>query len=465
MKKRLNVVSLLFATTLGVSVLTTTSCANKKYDYVTKSSIRLTHDYQGKDFFKDGIAQVKVAYYIDGDTTHFQMTNGENTELIKSRYYGIDTPESTGRVEEYGKDASDFTKSKLEEANKNGTIVVSSVNLDGYSVPEPDSTGVRYLSLVWVNLEKKNAKFNELYLLNLWIVQDGYSYVKGLDKLPDYKDVFLEAEEQAKKLKLGMFCGEPDPRYNYGGYEEASLFDLQNEVVANLKDPNHVNAYENKKVRITGTVAGYTNHILYLQSSLFDETTGETKYAGINVFTTMAQIPSKFTQKNAYIQICGLALTSENFGFQITSVYSFPRGSAKDENDGKVIHSPDKIPDEYKINDRVFKASELDTNYSTLFQSVEVEEEVTITGGYDSQSTPVSVTLYPSVNGTKAPFGIYVPFIYQPDPEKPLEKYKTYNDYVGKTYKVKGIYTLHTSAKKVNYQIVLRDNSDLVLVR
>lgn len=465
MKKRFKIATLLFAITLGGTVLTTTSCGEKKIDYVTRSGIRLTHDYKGKDFYKDGIAQVKVAYYIDGDTTHFQMTESNNTELIKSRYYGIDTPESTGQVEEYGKDASDFTKGKLEEANKNGTIVVSSINLDEYATPEPDSTGTRYLSLVWVNLEKKNADFSELYLLNLWIVQEGYSYVKGLDKLPEFKDAFLEAEEQARNLKLGMFCGKPDERYNYGDYTETSLLQLQNEVVANLKDPNHENAYENKKVRIRGAVAGYTNNILYLQSSFFDETTGKTTYAGINVFTGMTPIASKFTQKNAYIQICGLAQTSDNFGFQITSVYSFPRGSAKDENDGKVLYSPKDIPPELEINDRVFKASDLDTNYSALFQSVEVEEEVTITGGYDSQSTPVNATLYPSVNGTKAPFSIYVPFLYQPDPDKPLEKYKTFNDYVGKTYKVKGVYTFHTTSKRVNYQIVLRDNNDLVLVK
>ena len=44
----------------------------------------------------------------------------------KIRFYGIDTPESTGNVEPYGKQASNFTKAKLEEADANGTIVISS---------------------------------------------------------------------------------------------------------------------------------------------------------------------------------------------------------------------------------------------------------------------------------------------------------------------------------------------------
>ena len=37
---------------------------------------------KGKDFYKDSIEQVNVAYYIDGDTTHFKSINN-NTPNIK----------------------------------------------------------------------------------------------------------------------------------------------------------------------------------------------------------------------------------------------------------------------------------------------------------------------------------------------------------------------------------------------
>ena len=464
---------------LGGVILSLTSlisCKEKEQeaefiDYVhTSDVVRLTHDYKdtngnNRDFFKDGISQVTPRYYIDGDTTHFVMKDSSNQELIKARYYGIDTPESTANVEPYGKDAAEFTKTKLEEAKTNGTVVITSTSLDSYAAPETDSTGSRYLSLVWINTEKKDAPYNELYLLNLWIVQEGYSYVKGLDKFEDFKPVFLDAEAQARSFKLKLFSGKDDPRYNYGDYQDVSLKALNEEVVKSLKDPSYENKYENAKVRVRGTVAGYTNKILYLQAAYQDDETGKMSYAGINIYTGMSSIPEKYRIVNTYIQVSGLALTSENFGFQISDVKNWPKASAKDENDAQVLYSAKEIPEEYKIKDTLLPASTLNNNYDYLFQGVEVEENVTIYDGYDSDSTPVNVTLKGKVNGEDVPFSIYIPFLYQPDENDSITKYKTYKEYVGKTYKVKGIYSFHKSLKgNISFQVILRNSSDLVLV-
>jgi micrococcal nuclease len=293
-------------------------------DYVHDSDIvKLTHDYKdeggnNRDFFEDGISQVTLYTCIDGDTAHFKMKDSSNNSLIKGRYYGIDTPESTGDVEPYGKPAYYFNKEKLDEANENGTIVITSTSLDSYTAPETDSTGERYLTMVWINTEVQDAPYDQLYLLNLWIVQEGYSYVKNVSEFPTFSDVFYAAESQAKTLKLNLFSGEPDETYNYGDYEDVSLFDLKSEIVANLKDSTHENKYENAKVRIQGTVVGYANNILYLQAKKLDETSGSYEYAGINIFTSMSAIPDKYTKVNTYLQLCGLAQTSDNFGFQIT---------------------------------------------------------------------------------------------------------------------------------------------------
>ena len=462
----------------SISLVGLVNCGNQEnennfIDYVTTDeNIRLKNDYKNedgsnKDFFTQGIGQVTPQYYIDGDTVHFTLDDSSNRELIKARFYGVDTPESTGAVEPWGKAASDFTKKTISNAYENGTVVISSLSITEDKAPSFDSNG-RYLCLIWVNETVKDADYDQLYLLNLMLVQNGYSQTEKLDEFPEFKETFLAAEAQARDNKLVMFSGKDDPDYNYGDYQDVSLVDLKNEVVKTLEDPTYVNKYENAKVRIRGTVAGFTNHILYLQVAIEDEDTGKIEYAGINIFTGMQAIPQKYTARNTFIQLCGLAQTSENFGFQITDVYSFPRLSPENQNDTTILYSPDEIPEEYQINDRLTSVNDLDKNYDYLFNGVELEEDIYITNGYDSNSTPTNVTLYGNIgsaSGEKSPINIYVPFLYTPDESKPLEKYNTYTDYVGKTYHVKGIYSFHKQADgDISYQIILRDSNDLVLV-
>ena len=64
--------------------------------------------------------------FIDGDTTHFYINQSGNYNnisktpgidgVLKARYLGVNTPESTGKIEEWGKKASKFTQEKLATA-------------------------------------------------------------------------------------------------------------------------------------------------------------------------------------------------------------------------------------------------------------------------------------------------------------------------------------------------------------
>ena len=61
--------------------------------------------------------EVTVKNYIDGDTTHFNApTSIAERGLLKARYLACNTPESTGKIEEWGKKASNFTKEHLKNA-------------------------------------------------------------------------------------------------------------------------------------------------------------------------------------------------------------------------------------------------------------------------------------------------------------------------------------------------------------
>lgn len=436
-------------------------------DYANNGTVRLQLDYTNREFFTDGVGQFSLKTAIDGDTAHFtELSTGE---IMKARFYGIDTPESTGKVQEYGKPASNYTKEMLKLADSKGTIVVSSAQ-DSYGKPNPDSTGERYVSLVWINTEKRNAPLSELTLLNLLIVQNGLSWVKNVQDMPQYADTFYQAENQAKVYKLNLHSGLPDALFNYGEYQDVSLLEVKEELQKTLDDPNHINKYDGEKIRFQGTVAGYSNNILYLQDYVLydnDDPTKGGEYCGINIFVGMSAIPSKYTKLNTYIQVCGLAQNNENFGFQVTDTQGrFPVGTATSDNDAKIIYKPDQNVDtEHNLYKFEYTAAELSAiasaknpyNLENLNCYTIVTDEVEVSRVYINAS--YEITLY--FKGCD--FNCYVPFNYKGDPERPTYRWVKEEDFLGKTFKVRGVYVSHkTTSGNIKFQIVPNGVPDLV---
>ena len=64
----------------------------------------------------DGVTFATVDRYVDGDTTQFEANLAAGQNSISVRYLGLDTPESTYKVEPWGIAAAKFTKSKLQNA-------------------------------------------------------------------------------------------------------------------------------------------------------------------------------------------------------------------------------------------------------------------------------------------------------------------------------------------------------------
>ena len=447
-------------------------------DYSTNGSVKLALDYVGKDFYVDGVGQFTLRTAIDGDTAHFTpAVDSLNKGTMKARFYGIDTPESTGKVQEYGKDASDYTKSMLYEANEHGTIVVSSAQ-DTYGAPNPDSTGSRYVSLVWINLTKKNAPLDELYLLNLMIVQEGLSWVKNVQSMPQYSDTFYAAERQAETYKLKLWSGIPDPRINWGDYIDTSLLDMKNELALCFADETRTNAYDNAKVRIQGTVCGFINHILYLQDYVLydeDDPTKGGEYVGINIFVGMQDISSKYTKLNTYLQVCGLAQYTDNYGFQITDTQGrFPVGSPTSDSDAQILYTPAQNAEtEHNLVVRDYTLSQLNTianatdpyNLETLncrTRLVDANGEplkLKCNRVFISNSSAQEVTLY--FQG--ASFNAYIPFNYKGDPERPRYRWILESDYKDQEFTLTGTYVFHkTASGKITFQIVPNGQNDLV---
>lgn len=450
-------------------------------DYAANGTVALSLDYKGKDFYTDGVGQFELKTAIDGDTAHFTpLVDKGQVGTMKARFFGIDTPESTGKVQEYGKAASNYTKEQLYEANEHGTIVVSSAQ-DTYGAPEPDSTGSRYVSLVWINLTKKNAPKEELQLLNLMIVQEGLSWVKNVQAMPQYSETFYAAQAQAEKYKLKLHSGQPDPDFNFGAYEDVSLIDVKNEIQASLDDPDHENKYNNAKIRFQGSVAGFINHILYIQDYVLydnDDPSKGGEYVGINVFVGMSDISSKYTKINTYVQICGLAQYTENYGFQVTDTQGrFPVGAATSENDAKVLYTPEQNAEtEHSLVVRDYTLDQLNKiataknpyNLETLNCRTRIVDangnpaKLTVSRCYVSDSTSKEVTL----NFEGAEFSCYIPFNYKGDASRPNYRWVNVDDYMGQQFTLVGAYVYHkTQSGKITFQIVPNGQNDLVWVQ
>ncbi|MGN0998623.1 MAG: thermonuclease family protein [Faecousia sp.] len=209
--------------------------------------------------------EVTVKGFVDGDTTHF-YTNDPTFDggVIKARYLAIDTPESTGKIEEYGKTASLFTRGKLENAT---SIIVESDDENWNT----DSTGGRYLLWIWY----KTADMTEYRNLNLEILQNGLCYASKTGQ-NRYGDICTKALNQAKAHKLNMYSGEKDPNFYYGGIQELTLKELR----------TNTEAYSNTMVAFTGVVTLNTgSNMVYVES--YDEESelyyGMSVYYGFNL--------------------------------------------------------------------------------------------------------------------------------------------------------------------------------------
>lgn len=213
------------------------------------------------DFSTESLKQeVTVKNFVDGDTTHFLVPESVMADgVLKARYLAINTPESTGKIEEYGKKASNFTREKLSSAV---SIVIES-DTDSWN---PDSTGSRYLVWVWY----KTADMDDYRNLNVEILQNGLAIANGAFS-NRYGETCVAAIEQAQREKLNIYSGEPDPDYYYGEAIELTLKELR----CNLE------SYQGMKVAFTGVViANSGSQGVYVED--YCEETGE--YYGMYVY-------------------------------------------------------------------------------------------------------------------------------------------------------------------------------------
>ena len=227
---------LLLAVSITLSLLV--SCTDPNDDELsTNNELAPWVDYASEVRLdrNSGTLQIEatVKSFIDGDTTHFYVDNSVCEDgILKARYLAINTPESTGKIEEWGKAASKFTRSKLEGAV---SIILESDD-DKWNI---DSTGERHLVWVWY----KTAEDAEYRNLNIEILQEGYAISSNASQ-NRYGAYCTDAIAQAIAYDLYVYSDELDPSFPYGDAQEVTLKQLR----------THIEEYEGALVAFNGIV-------------------------------------------------------------------------------------------------------------------------------------------------------------------------------------------------------------------
>ncbi len=214
----------------GVNKISVSYIVDKDIDWVDRFKLNIDEDtfyhvmnsIDYLDFRVDGIEQMQTEFtsgsnafvnYVDGDTTHVSTLHYGYT--VKIRYLGIDTPESTSELEEWGKSASIYNKSVLSNAKH---IVLES---QGWARGDENKSATadgnqRSLAYVWYT-DKEDPTLNDFRCLNLEMVYQGFS--QGIGSIEDMGEDFYWAFDAANKSaqvnKRHQYSGQPDPNYFY----------------------------------------------------------------------------------------------------------------------------------------------------------------------------------------------------------------------------------------------------------
>ncbi len=216
----------------GENKISASYVVDKSVDWVDRFKLNVTNDmftrvtssslYKTVDFRRDGVEEMMTTYtdpkdaftnYVDGDTTHISTRNYGYT--VKIRYLGIDTPESTSELEEWGKSAALYNKEVLSGAKH---IILES---QGWARGDDDKAATadsnqRSLAYVWYsNLEKPTI--NDFRCLNLEMVYQGFS--QGIGSIEDMGEEFYwtfdAANKSAQVNKRHKYGDALDPNYFY----------------------------------------------------------------------------------------------------------------------------------------------------------------------------------------------------------------------------------------------------------
>ncbi len=387
--------------------------------------------------------EVTVHAYIDGDTTHFNVPESVMPGgVLKARYLAINTPESTGKIEPWGKAAAQYTKNAL----KNATSIIIESDDDNWNA---DSTGGRYLVWVWY----KTADSDTYRNLNIEILQLGLA-IASSSADNRYGATCMAAIVQATKEELHLHSADKDPLFPYGEAKEITLKELR----------INITEYDNNKVAFEGVVTKNSDNSVYVED--YDEETG--LYYGISVYYGYDLYGDGLQILNVgnRVRIVGTVTFWETGGYYQVSGVEYSVMRPNNPNNLKLIstgHTPtfkltdgatytsDVTIDIEDAGSKTFKYAELAIDTTIEMKNLKVTDCYTTTN--DASSSKGAITLTCTTPDGKS-VQIRTIVLYNENNELVTEDY-----FMGKTIDVKGIITFFSD----DYQIKLFSLNDVVV--
>ncbi|HOJ92884.1 MAG TPA: thermonuclease family protein [Dictyoglomaceae bacterium] len=134
---------------------------------------------------------VNVTKVVDGDTIEVEL----NQKIEKVRFIGVDCPESTTRLDPYGKEASNFTKEWL--SGKEIYLEFDTQVRDRYG---------RILAYVWLTpIQEINEEEIRSKMFNAILLSEGYAQIMTIPPNLKYVKYFINLQKEAQENKKGLW--------------------------------------------------------------------------------------------------------------------------------------------------------------------------------------------------------------------------------------------------------------------
>ncbi len=178
-------------TTSDVSGLVTVNDTKEGNKIKDTNSINNNNNNDTSTVDSSKFIEAKVTRIVDGDTI---VVNIQGTEK-KVRMIGMNTPESTTKIETFGKEASNYTTQKLTDK----TVYLEK------DVNETDKYG-RLLRYVWLEIPNEITETTiKEKMFNAILVIEGYAQVATYPPDIKYVDYFTKIQNIAKDANLGLW--------------------------------------------------------------------------------------------------------------------------------------------------------------------------------------------------------------------------------------------------------------------
>ncbi|MDQ0287606.1 micrococcal nuclease [Desulfofundulus luciae] len=151
-----------------------------------------------------GLVAATVTRVVDGDTLVVRLKDRKSETV---RLIGVNTPESTREVEPYGKEASAYTRSRLDGRR---------IWLER-DVQERDHYG-RILAYVWLEPPGGVNPAEDVIrsrMFNAELLLKGYAQVMTVPPNVKYADLFVQLQREAREKKRGLWGLEVKDREPY----------------------------------------------------------------------------------------------------------------------------------------------------------------------------------------------------------------------------------------------------------